>query len=72
MGTAGLNPNTPTAEHNEDSIMIQKGRDFFFISEKSEKDVVTEYGLKMVGGFIVGSIMIVIGAFILIKTLNLM
>lgn len=61
MGTAGDNPfvEEATAQKNEADIMIQKGKDFYFISDKNEKEVIAQFNLKVFGGLIGGSALIV-------------
>ncbi|MBS3097168.1 hypothetical protein J4209_00065 [Candidatus Woesearchaeota archaeon] len=61
MGTAGDNPfvEEGSSQRNEMDIMMQKGKDFYYISDKPEKDVLKLYGWWVIGGLFGGSALIV-------------
>lgn len=61
FGTADDNPFTKdgSAQKNEDDIMIQKGKSFFYISNKNEKGVLGKFRNQVSVGFIFGSLLIV-------------
>jgi hypothetical protein len=63
MGTAGDNPYVEegTAQFSAADIMIQKAKSLFFISDKGEKQVLAEYGTKILFGYLFGIILIIIG-----------
>ncbi|MEK6817103.1 MAG: GIDE domain-containing protein [Nanoarchaeota archaeon] len=60
IGTAGDNPlvEEATAQKNEADIMIQRGKDFYFISDTNEREVVAKFNLKVFGGLVGGSTLI--------------
>lgn len=62
MGTAGNNPAVKegTARTSADAVMVQKGKDWYYISDKSEKAVLSTLRWKMMGGWIGGGLLVVI------------
>jgi len=67
MGTAGDNPfvEEATGQKNEEDIMLQKGKSFYYISDKPEKDVLKSFRWKVIGGLWGGSGLIIVCLFIL-------
>lgn len=69
MGTAGDNPYVKEAsvEKGVEDVMITKGKfeKFYYISDKHEDAVLFKFKLKMWGGIILGSIIIIVSLFIL-------
>lgn len=69
VGTATDNPfvEDATAEKGVEDVMIQKGQHekFYYISDKSERQVIRGYSMKMMGGIGLGSILIVAGLVLL-------
>jgi len=65
LGTAGENPNLAegTAKKSADDIMIQKSRGLYYISDKTEKDVIKKFKWKIIGWFIAGGIISLLGLF---------
>ena len=63
LGNADDNPHVEeaTASQNVTDIMIQKGGPMFYISDKSEKEVLKKFTWKVLGGLGGGSIMILGG-----------
>ena len=59
MGTAGDNPyfENTTSSKNEEDIMIQKGnnKQFYYISDKSEHEVLKNFRWKIFGGLVGGT-----------------
>ncbi len=66
MGSAGDNPlvKEGTSTKNEADITIQKGKGFYYISDKQEKDVLKSHRLKVFGGLFGGAALIIFGLFI--------
>lgn len=63
LGTAGDNPHQEeaTARHSVEDIMIQEKRgNPYYISDKSEKDVLSSFALSVYGGLIGGSALFLI------------
>ena len=60
MGTADDNPfvEEATAQKNEADIMIQKGKSFYYISDKPEKEVLKDYNWKVIGALFGGAALI--------------
>ena len=67
MGTAGDNPyvEEATAQKSEEDMMIQKGKSFYYISDKPEKDVLKSYKWKVIAGLWGGSGLILFCLFII-------
>jgi len=66
MGYAGDNPfvEDGSSDKNELDIMIQKGNsDFYYISNKSEKEVLDKFGWKVFGGMFGGGALMIICLF---------
>lgn len=63
MGTAGDNPGVAegSGKKNEDDIMIAKGHNFYYISPKSEKEVLNSFMWKIVLGLVLGSLLFLLG-----------
>ncbi|MBW2964797.1 E3 ubiquitin ligase family protein [Candidatus Woesearchaeota archaeon] len=62
LGHAGDNPyvEEATAQHSVEDIMIQKGGEkIYYISDKSEADVLKSFRWKVIGGFFGGGVLIV-------------
>jgi len=59
MGTAGDNPyvENTTSTKNEEDVMIQKGnnKQFYYISDKSEHEVLKNFRWKIFGGLVGGT-----------------
>ncbi len=74
MGTAGDNPfvEEGLALKNEIDIMIQKGKTFYFISDKEEKDIVKKLKWKVIGGLFGGSALIIISMVIIFSYLGIL
>ena len=74
MGTAGDNPYVEegTGKKNEEDIMIQKGKNFFYISDKPEKDVVSSMAWKAVGSTVGGAALAVGGLAITLLYIGLL
>ncbi len=62
MGNAGDNPfvEEGTADQGVADIMIQKGGPMFYITDKTEKDVISSFGWR-VGGFLGGGFLMILG-----------
>jgi hypothetical protein len=69
LGTAGDNPyfEETKAQRNEQDIMIQKKKDLFFISDKSEKELLKSLKWKSILGVIFGPVVALGGVFILLR-----
>lgn len=69
MGYAGDNPfvDEGSSQKNEADIMIQKGprNQFYYISDKSEKEVLKSFGFKVAGGFFGGGALILFCLFVI-------
>lgn len=67
MGTAGDNPfvDEGSSQKNEADIMIQKGNDFYYISDKAEKEVLNSFKWKSVGWLFGGSALIILSLFMI-------
>ncbi len=74
MGTAGDNPFVAegTGKKNEEDIMIQKGNQLFYISPKSEKDVLQSFLWKIALGLIFGSLLFLLGVIGIFKYLKIL
>ncbi|MBI4018895.1 MAG: hypothetical protein HY364_01415 [Candidatus Aenigmarchaeota archaeon] len=74
MGTAADNPHIEEGRgmKNEEDIMIQKGENFFYISDKHEKDVVSSMAWKVAASTAGGAIMAVGGLAITLLYLGLL
>jgi hypothetical protein len=62
LGSAGDNPyvEDATGQQNVDDIMIQKGREkIYYISDKSEAEVLKKFKWKVIGGLFGGGALIV-------------
>jgi hypothetical protein len=73
MGNAGDNPfvDEGTATENVADIMMQKGGPMFYITNKTEKDVVSSFGWR-VGGFLGGGFLMILGGLAaILKYLNM-
>lgn len=57
MGAAGDNPfvEDGSSQRNENDIMIHKGKSFYYISDKSEKELLKKYNWKVIGGLFGGA-----------------
>ncbi|MCJ7697540.1 MAG: E3 ubiquitin ligase family protein, partial [Thermoplasmata archaeon] len=65
MGTAGENPlKIEATENHVDSIMIQKGKyeKQYYISDKSEKQILKNLAILTYGRWGVGIVLIIVGA----------
>ncbi len=73
MGTAGDNPfvEEGSSQKNEADVMIQKGKGFYYISDKPEKDVLKKYKWKVAGGLFGGAGLIVVCLFIIFAYLRI-
>lgn len=74
IGTAGDNPFVEEGKgtKNEEDIMIQKGKGFYYISDKDEKKVLSSFKWKVIGGLYGGAALITVGLWMLLLTLNLL
>ncbi len=76
IGTAGRNPfvRDATTIENEQNIMIQKGRkdSFYYISDKSERDVLKDFGLRVFGGIFGGALLTLICLAVILIYLKLL
>ena len=73
LGTAGDNPfvEEATAQHGIEDVMIQKGKNVFYISDKPEKEVLGQLGFGyfyIIGGAILSTVCL----FIILFYLNLL
>jgi hypothetical protein len=75
MGTAGDNPfvEEGAAKESAEDIMIQKGgrSNFYYISNKAEKDVLKKFTWKTIGGLLGGGVLIVGSLALILINLNL-
>jgi hypothetical protein len=69
MGTAGDNPfmEEGWAQTGIEDVMIQKGENIYYISDKSEKEVVKRLGWQSVLSILGGALLIVFGVLNLLK-----
>jgi len=60
MGTAGDNPfvEEATSQKNEADIMIAKGKNFYYISDRPEKEVLKRFRWRVIGGLYGGAALI--------------
>jgi len=69
MGAATDNPfvEDATVEKGVEDVMIHKGEQekFYYISDKTEREVLKGYSMKTIGGIGVGSILVVVGLILL-------
>ncbi|MEK6823248.1 MAG: GIDE domain-containing protein, partial [Nanoarchaeota archaeon] len=74
MGTAADNPHVgeATAVQGVEDVMIQSGGPLFYISDKSEKDVLAGYGWRIRGGLFGGGALSVVCLVIIFKYLGLL
>jgi len=71
LGTAGKNPHVTSAQKNEEGIMIQKHEsNMFYISDKSEKELMKHLKTKIIIGFFGGGVLIVGCLFMLLLYLG--
>ena len=59
LGTAGNNPHMKSSDKNEETIMIQKDHNIYFISDRSEKDIIKRLKIKAIAGIVIGSILLI-------------
>lgn len=75
LGTAGDNPfvEDTTGQKNEEDIMIQKGKHekIYYISDRSEKDLVSSLKWKSLGGLIGGAALSVVCLAVILFMLGL-
>jgi len=75
MGSAGDNPyvEEATAQKGVEDIMIQKGKNvpFYYISDKTEKEVLKTFAWKVYGGMIGGGALFVISLAFLLGSVGL-
>jgi len=73
LGTAGDNPffEEGMAKKNVEDIMIQKGNNIYYISDKSERRVLSSLRIKSSLGIIGGAILIIACAFLILYNLGL-
>ncbi len=66
FGNAGDNPfvEDGSSDKNESDIMIKK-KGFYYISDKSEKEVLKSYSLKVYGGMFGGAGLIIVCLFVI-------
>jgi hypothetical protein len=69
LGTAGDNPyfEETKAQRNEQDIMIQKAKEIYFISDKSEKELLKSLKWKSILGILFGPILAIGGLFIILR-----
>ncbi|MBT4352826.1 hypothetical protein HOD20_09920, partial [archaeon] len=76
MGYAGINPFVEggTSQKNEKGIMIQKGsgKSFFYISDKPEKEILQDFGLKVYGEMYGGAALAIACLFIIFTYLKIL
>jgi hypothetical protein len=60
IGTCGKNPFVQSSPKNEDTLMMQKGSSFYYLSDKPEKDVVSSFGLWVKLGMIGAPVLTVV------------
>jgi hypothetical protein len=74
FGTADDNPYVKdgTAKQGVEDIMIQKGKNFFYISDKPEKDILRSLTWQMIGGLFGGAVLTVICMIVLLQFFGLM
>ncbi|MBN1157227.1 hypothetical protein JXA85_06395 [Candidatus Woesearchaeota archaeon] len=74
MGTAGDNPfvEDGSSQKNETDIMIQKGKSFYYISDKPEREVLKKYGWKVTGGLFGGAALIIVCLFVIFAYLRIL
>lgn len=76
LGTADKNPYVKegTAQVGYENIMIQKGgnNSFFYISDKSEEEILSTFTWKVIGGLWGGGVMIIFSVFILFLLFNIL
>lgn len=73
LGTATDNPfkEDGSAQHSSDDIMIHNGKGkIYYISDKSEKKVVTSYKIKSIAGLVVGALIIIVSINILLNMIR--
>lgn len=60
LGTAGDNPfvKEGSSQKNEADIMIQKGKSFYYISDKGEREVLKKFKWRVIGGLYGGAALI--------------
>lgn len=63
---------TETGLNNEDSIMIYKGKNIYYISDKPEKDILTSFKWKVIGGLFGGAALIIICLSVIFLELGLL
>ncbi len=63
FGTAGDNPYVEegSSQRNEADIMIQKGKDLYYISDKPEKEILSRHRWRILGGLTGGCALILAG-----------
>ena len=65
MGTAGDNPlrEDASAEIGVEDVMIQKGKyeKFYYISDKTEKEILSRLNMQVFGGIILGAFLMALG-----------
>lgn len=73
FGYAGDNPfvEDASSDKNETDIMIQK-KGFYYISDKSEKEVLKNYAFKVYGGMFGGAGLIIVCLFIIFAYLRIL
>ena len=75
MGSAGDNPyvEDATGSKNEEDIMIQKGNDkqFYYISDKSEHEVIKSFKWKIFGGLVGGATLSLICLIVILINLGI-
>ena len=76
MGTAGDNPyvKDATGSKNEEDIMIQKGnnKQFYYISDKSEHEVLKNFKWKVFGGLIGGAALSLVCLIVILINLGIL
>ncbi|NTV23068.1 MAG: hypothetical protein HGA85_01675 [Nanoarchaeota archaeon] len=69
MGVAGKNPfaDPDRASLNEEGVMIQKGKhkEFYYIADKDEKEVLKKMGWQVIIGFFGGAALMIVCLFII-------
>jgi hypothetical protein len=74
LGTAGDNPfvEDTTAQKNEEDIMIQKGNNYYYISDRPEKEILKTLKMKVIGGVYGGGALILVCLIVILKYMNLL
>ncbi len=66
MGRAGKDPQASPSEKNEDTLMMQRGT-FYYISDKSEKDVLTSHMWRMILSIGFGGLLLALGLWLMFR-----